>query len=319
MNRLAGVLLALSFASPAAAWGPLGHLAVAQIAQERLSPAAQKKLEQLLGAPDALWRVAGCADIILHARGTVQCGGLINVPADDARVSAPWHYMNIPISARASAANISKHCQDGDKCVWGQVRRQAELLKSEPSPAKRKIALMFLVHFAGDLHQPLHVADHNDRGGNQAPVSIPGVSKNLHSTWDGLVMIREWQSPRPEPDTEDKTKVDLAELMAKLRAGISHADTGSWLQGDTVTAAALEGHAIPHDVIYPSYRETQGKLDGSYEDKMQPIAFERLERAGVRLAALLEEALGGGKDERLVDAKVASLSIQKALAESPVR
>lgn len=310
-------LLSITLASPAFGWGSLGHRAVAQIAQERLSPEAAKRLETLLGAPNALGRVASCADYILHARKPVNCGGLIELPPDGGRETAHWHYMNIPLAARLSASNIARHCPDKDDCVWAQIPRAAKALGSEPDAQKRKVALMYLVHLVGDIHQPLHVADNGDRGGTQSPVTIPGVQKSLHSAWDGLLMIREWQS-RGGPEAEEEDG-DFDALMAKLRDGLSRADTGSWLHGDTVAASVLEGHAFARDSIYPSYSRTGGKLDGAYQDEMQPAAYERLMRGGVRLAALLEKALGDGPAERLLDAKLAGLSIDRAVSGSPVR
>jgi hypothetical protein len=152
------------------------------------------------------------------------------------------------------------------------------------------MALMFLVHFVGDVHQPLHnVAD--DFGGNlkiMRKITYQGKPVNLHSIWDSEI--------------DDPAKVDYrlpesaltaqAEALARaLEGGIR--DEGSWTQGDLAAAASLESHSLAQTVIYPEYWESHGDDDlADYQAKMQPIAFRRIQMAGVRLAVLLEEAFG---------------------------
>lgn len=303
---LAAALL-FAFDSPSRAWGNLGHRAVARIAQERLTPQTAKKLADLFDGADALERVASCADAILHERGTTDCGGLIKLPPDGRRATARWHYMNIPISQRVTGTDVARFCPEKTDCVWGQIPRQVEVVRTSSSAEKRRVALMYLVHLVGDLHQPLHVGDDGDRGGTDDEVEFPGGSKSLHSLWDGLVTIREWQAGRP---------LEFEPLMDRLRKDLGRRDTASWLEGDTTTEAVLEGHALARDVVYPAHRAGRGKVDGKYQDEHQPIAFERLERAGVRLAALVELALSGPPPGKPFDAELVRLSVERAAAGS---
>lgn len=304
----------------ACAWGPLAHRAVARIAHDRLSSQAREKVDRLLGAADGLERVASCADAILHERGTVHCGGLVSLPADAAKLTRDWHFMNVPVGSRVWADDVPRYCPEGIECVWAQVDLQVRAIREASDAQKKRVALMFLVHLAADLHQPLHVADNHDRGGNEARVEFGTIRKSLHQVWDGLIRLREWAS-RPawtgpfDPAAVDKqVNEDLPGLMDRLNAELARADTRSWLRGDTRIAAVLEGHAISTGVIYPEQRRTQGRIDESYQDRMQPIAFERLERAGVRLAAWLEEAFAPAP--RLVDAGEALERIDRVFSKT---
>lgn len=304
-RTLFAAALLLAFESSAGAWGNLGHRAVARIAQERLTPQTAKRLADLFDGTNALERVASCADAILHERGTTDCGGLIRLPPDERRATARWHYMNIPISRRVGAGDVARYCPEKTDCVWGQIPRQVEVVRTSPSAEKRRVALMYLVHLVGDLHQPLHVGDDSDRGGTDDTVGFPGGSKSLHSLWDGLITIREWQSGRA---------LEFEPLMALLREDLGGRDTASWLKGDTTTEAVLEGHALARDVVYPAHRAGRGKVDAKYQDQHQPVAFERLERAGVRLAALIELALSGPPPSKTLDPGTVRLTIERAAA-----
>ncbi len=296
------LIAALLLASPAFSWGPLGHRAVAKIAEERVSSQTKAQLNSLLGVADGLERVASCADEILHSRGSVRCGGLVSLPADGGGVTKDWHYMNIPVGEAVTAREIPRFCPNGNDCVWAQVHEQVDALREASTPQKKKVALMYLVHFVGDLHQPLHVADDGDRGGTQSSITLGDVHKSLHQLWDGIILFDD----------------DLDPLMSRLNADIARADTASWLEGDLATAAVLEGHAFARETLYPDYRATNGRLAADYQKRMQPVAFDRLERAGVRLAALLDSAFAA-PGPRSVDTKLIGLALDRALSESPVR
>jgi hypothetical protein len=149
------------------AWGNDAHRAVAQLAAERLAPAAQKAVAALLG-PETLSDVALWADTV---RTTTHPH------------TANWHFVNIRITS--SGYNPAVHCKaspQGD-CVIQALRRAEEELRDTTAP-NREEPLRFMIHLVGDLHQPLHVGDNGDRGGNQRKISSIGGSSNLHSAWD---------------------------------------------------------------------------------------------------------------------------------------
>ena len=173
-------------AAPAHAWGDLGHRVVALIAYHHLTEGAKSNVEALLAAdadtltPPDIGSRATWAD----SYRSVNPG------------TAAWHYVNVeidhpdladacfgfpPIGAEAASAGPAQDC------VVNKITEFENELRSSATPApERLLAFKFLMHFVGDLHQPLHVADHRDRGGNCiALVPSPnGHDSNLHAYWD---------------------------------------------------------------------------------------------------------------------------------------
>jgi len=152
-----------------------GHAVVAMLAEERLTPQARAAVsERLHGQP--LVEVASWADYVRHQQ------------------IAPWHYVNIEIDE--SQYEPACHCPNRH-CVIGQIERlHATLAAGAIDPAKREKSLKYLVHFVGDLHQPLHAGQHHDRGGNDVNVEVlsqtvnPSTQKpwTLHQVWDHGVL-----------------------------------------------------------------------------------------------------------------------------------
>jgi hypothetical protein len=167
-------------------------------------------------------------------------------------------------------------CPEG-RCVVGAITRYRAVLADRTRPQlERTEALRFLVHLVGDLHQPLHVGDNGDRGGNDVPVTWEGRSTNLHSVWDSSILGQTGES-------EDRHFLRLAGRTVDLAA------TGA----GTELEWAAESHTLARLVGYgalPADRE----LAGSYGRAALPVAEERIVQAGVRLARLLNAALGGG-------------------------
>ena len=166
-----GFLALLSSAlapSSAWAWGNEGHQIIALIAADRLSPATRAEVADLLGgdARPTMENVSTWADYIRLTR----------------RDTAPWHYVNIEITA--SGYNATTDCPAED-CVVAQVEKDARIIADHQlAKPVRAEALRFLIHFVGDLHQPLHCADNRDRGGNEVAVLIGAEETNLHAVWD---------------------------------------------------------------------------------------------------------------------------------------
>lgn len=286
---LMGLMLA---AGPAGAWGPVGHKTVALIASDRLSPRAREKVAAILGEGVGLDEVALCADDIRKSSTT--CAGRFPL-AHDKRTS-PWHYIDIPTRDLPTPATLDRYCdKDGadDACVMDQIKAELAVLASPgASTEDRRRALIFVVHFVGDVHQPLHCATEvtragkSDHGGNLKWVALAGAQPggrkmNLHALWDAVL--------RTDPKERGPGPRALADRLEK---DLADKDLAPWLEGDVVVRAVLESHAIAKDVIYPEYHKNYGKPIGKYyQDKHRPIAYERLQRAGVRLSHLLEQAL----------------------------
>lgn len=283
MSRVFAIASLSTFIVPRAqAWGKLGHRTVAIIAEERLSPAAHEKVREILGR-STLASIATCADDI--KRHPVKCGPF-DVNANHR--SSGWHFIDIPVNATPTAASMKQYCANHgrhDECSTEQMKKEIMTLRDpEASLSQKQIALMFLIHLMGDIHQPLHNATENDAGGNAKLVHFMETSRvhkaiNLHHLWDNVVM----------KDSEQK-KWSPEELAQKLSQDIAGRNIEAWTQGDIIDSAALESFSIAKTRIYQAYAQNGGDRPGrDYQREMRPIAFEQIEKAGVRLAFVLNQ------------------------------
>jgi len=144
------LLVALVCPGFSQAWGPVGHETVAYIAQDRLSPSTLKKVQAIIGREDDLASVANWADQIRLSQPE----------------TAPWHFIDLPIRQDIQTGDVQNFCPNND-CVINQIQISKGVLTDDTKSQSEKFrALRFIVHFVGDLHQPLHSADDGDRGGN---------------------------------------------------------------------------------------------------------------------------------------------------------
>lgn len=147
------------------AWGSDAHRLIAQVALERLSPAARIEVDRLLSLEDGATLAS------------------LSVWADQHRspATAAWHYVNLP---KGECHYVeSRDCPDG-KCVVAAIERQAERLRTVASDEARLLALKYVVHLVADVHQPLHAGRAIDKGGNKFQVHAFGHGTNLHALWD---------------------------------------------------------------------------------------------------------------------------------------
>ncbi len=262
---LAAVLLPCATA-PAHAWGPQGHKLVALVAMEHLTPVAKRNVRFLLGK-ETLADVASWPDVYRPLE--TQTG--------------PWHYVDIPEGASGYDRNRDCPTQPGVKagtggdkwrdCVVDRILFfEGRIGDASLDPADRAVALKYLVHFVGDIHQPLHTTG-IQKGGNGIHVSVFGNDTcgkypcNLHSVWDsGLILHRQ---------------LDDAHYAALLNH--EFASNPPAAQPDDPAAWANEGNALVPSLILPE----GGTVDQAYFDREIPVVDRRLELAGLRLAAVL--------------------------------
>lgn len=255
------VALACTLATPQAhAWGELGHRVVGHLAEARLSPAARAEITRLL-AGEAEPTLAGVANWADRLRDSP--------PADDpelGRRTASWHYVNI--GEEGCRYDAARDCPDGN-CVVGAIERQVAILRDRRQPTDaRARALKFVVHFVGDVHQPLHAGFARDKGGNDFQVQFRGEGSNLHRVWDSGLL-------RASGHAED-------DLVARLRR-----DARRVPQSTPVAWAEASCRVALKDGFYPATRT----LDAAYTQAWMPTADAQLQAAGWRLAAVLESAL----------------------------
>ncbi len=266
-RRLFAAFLCSSFLAPAAqAWGPQGHSIVAALAQRHLSPAAEAEVERLLAADHTtqLADVANWADQI----------------QDDPAQAALWqqtrklHYVNFRGGPGCNYVP-PRDCRDGECIVAGLAHYVDILGDASQGDAARLQALKFVVHFAGDIHQPLHAGYRDDLGGNKYQVQFEGRGSNLHRVWDsGLLKTRglDWPAYTAKLD---------AEGPAPLPPNSAPLDNpyAQWAQESCRLTAA------------PGFYPDGHKLGQAYVDAELPLAETRLRIAGRRLAEVLNLAL----------------------------
>jgi hypothetical protein len=249
------ILLVVSLALPAQAWGPRGHQVVAHIAAANLSPGARAAVAQLLdGEAEAMMALgANWADEIRDRRPE----------------TGPWHYVNLQIDGALRYQPV-RDCPRGD-CVVSQIARQQAVLKSNAPRAARAEALKFLIHLVGDVHQPLHAADNHDRGGNRITLRWRGQRITLHHFWDDEVVALQGHDPLV--------------IARAIDGAIPQAQKKQLADGSPIQWA-LGSAAIAQNAIYP--RMGQGQPPDAREAAgYAGIARLQLARAGYALAATL--------------------------------
>jgi hypothetical protein len=159
-----------------------------------------------------------------------------------------------------------------------------ELQDSATPPAERLLALKFLIHFIGDLHQPLHAAEHQDRGGNCVGLNPPQDRQtNLHAYWDVAVVDAQGSSPEQIANKLDR-RVDAGEI-----SGWRRGTPRTWAM-ETFEAGRRDAYALASKPTCDHSGSVA--LPEAYRAQAQKAAATQLLKAGVRMAAVLNRALG---------------------------
>jgi S1/P1 Nuclease len=261
--RIATALLLVSFLSTNAfAWGGSGHKITARLAQEKLSNETEREVREILGTR---W-MADVASLPDDWRKN-----------DGAQITAGWHFVNTRIEDETY--DQQRDCP-GDQCVVEQLRDMRDTLANRDSSASaRREALIYIIHFVGDIHQPFHcgsgtVDGQPDRGGNNIKVKFGGMDSNLHAVWDsGLISRRGLNVAQYVEHLED-------EVVPDLDASIAGGTPADW---------ANESHQIAQDKRV----QNNSTITNSYIEDALPVVDQRLARGALRLAKLIEDALGG--------------------------
>lgn len=280
MRRIAALFAPLlAIASPAAAFWEYGHETVARIAEAAVTPTVHARIARLLRA-SALLETPKCpARTMAEASIWADC---IKTLGPRFSYAYSWHYQNVDI---CRPFDLKAACRDGN-CVSAQITRDVALLKDRLVPVRERVmALTFLIHLVGDLHQPLHAGDHADLGGNRvkAVYGAGGVHTNLHAVWDGYLAERAISTPP-------------AGARGLIRA-VPPAERAA-MQAGTVEDWSRESWAVARDAAYPVTGDAcaggsgQPMLDEARIKAAIPAMRVQVERGGFRLAKLLNDALG---------------------------
>jgi hypothetical protein len=178
------------------------------------------------------------------------------------RSSAPLHYLNFP---RGDCVYDAKRDCPGGKCVVGVIQTELEILGSKAPDARKLTALKNVVHFVGDVHQPLHAGFLEDKGGNTYQLQAFGKGTNLHGLWDsGLI-----KNLKEEPQV-------MADRLLKMIPGMPV------MELNPVNAAQESCGIVSLKGIYPEHR-----VSPEYVGRYTPVMERRLAVAGGRLAGIL--------------------------------
>ena len=245
-------LAALAFPAPALAWGKTGHRVVGSIADAHLSGIARAQIEQLIGV-ETLDEASTWPDEMKS-----------NPDPFWQKTANPWHYVTVGGIAYDRAP------PEGD--ALEALKFFSKLLRDPRAPREqRQLALRFIVHIVGDLHQPLHVGRPGDRGGNEVKVKWFGRDTNLHAVWDSALI--------------DEIGLSFTELSARLQRHTSPTDVIAWWNPNP--RDWISESAQVRETIYPA--EAEPKLSYDYIYQHTPMVELRLKQAGVRLAAYLND------------------------------
>ena len=281
LKRLLGALALLFVATPAQAYWEYGHEAVARIAWLEMKPATRAEVARLLAKQSLLETPTCPATTLEEASVWADC---IKPLGDRFAYAYSWHYQNVNV---CKEFDLKAPCKDGH-CVSAQIERQARLLADPAVPDREKLmALAFLTHFVGDLHQPMHAGDHADLGGNRvaANYGIIGGRTNLHSIWDGWLAERAATTPPGGPDALWQAIPEGDK--ARLKGGsVEEWSREMWGEAKALAYATLVGDPCG---------EVPAGRPALSEDEVRaliPDVRADIQRGGLRLARLLDDALG---------------------------
>lgn len=234
-------------------WGQKGHDVTCAVAEKHLTHKAKKQISRILdGKSIVYW--ANWMDNASHT--------------PEYRYTSTWHYRNIDADQTFAEAPLN---ENGD--VIRAVNAQIEALKSgKLSKEEQAQSLKFLVHLMGDLHCPMHLGHKSDLGGNRWQVQYFGKGTNIHSVWDsGLV--------------ESAHKWTYSEWVDQIDT-FSKQENKKTVEGDPASWAEQT-----YEICREVYDSTPvgSKLSYDYVSKWTPTVEQQLLRAGLRLAAVLND------------------------------
>lgn len=262
------------------AWGDVGHSVVCEIAFQELNEPARRAVSRLIRS-DTEYRTFAAA---------------CNWP-DLPRKRDIEHYVNVPRSQQAIA---TADCPLAEACLFSAIAADFQVLAADDAgDAARLAALKFLGHWVGDIHQPMHVTFQDDRGANSIELAGNLCAGSLHFAWD-VCIVRESLGDDPRAAARRlRDKIDDADRVRwQFDSPIEWANESFQL----ATAANAEycirqsgacWYAADNMLLQSGEAWRTVTLDRDYVATHRGTVELRLQQAGIRLAALLNAALGG--------------------------
>jgi hypothetical protein len=234
-------------------WGQIGHYVTGEIAEKHLNDLAKARVQGILGdrsiAISTVW--------------------MDDIRSDDSYDFDTWHYVTIP-DGEEYDPEIQE--ESGD-IIWALETLIEELKTGDLTEEEESEKLKLVIHMIGDIHQPLHVGNGEDRGGNDVRLQWFGDDSNIHRVWDSG-MIESFQ-------------LSYTELAKELDTA-THDQIEDW-QDDSVRDWAYESMEY-RDEVYDLPDDMRLSYEYRYYNK--EIIYKRLLQAGIRMAGVLNEIYG---------------------------
>ena len=275
---LSAVLLILSPLDKASAWGADGHRLICAMAEAKLTPEAKSMLSEIMIMGKFL-------DNNADEDFPEACLWPDKVRHTSHKGSYEEHFINVPKSE--DSVDLARDCA-ALNCVATAIQRNLVYLSRDAQgkreKARKAAALRFLAHFVGDLHQPLHVGNGEDWGGNKIRVNWYGKKANLHGIWDYEILKK-----------AGITYPDSLEYLQEIKPEDSTGDVLAWIR----TSFRLARNN--------AYKDTEGNLIASgdtlgdaYFERAKPIVMSQISLSSSRLAYLLNELAAGTLDTNIL-------------------
>ncbi|KAL1649393.1 hypothetical protein SLS61_006501 [Didymella pomorum] len=274
------VLAGMAAAPSAYAWGSLGHTTVAYIAQNLVSQDTKKFAQRILNDTSAsyLANVATWADSYRYTT--------------EGAFSSPLHYIDALDSPPTSCnVNYERDCPEEGCIVSAIANYSTRAVTASVGLSEQQKALKWVIHFAGDIHQPLHV-ENLEVGGNLINVTFNGARTNLHAAWDTAI-------PQKFAGNYSLANAErwAANLTSEIKRGVYKKESKTWTKGlkaknpvDTAMLWANDANAFVCSTVIPNGADAvrNQEISGAYYETAIPVVTKQIAKAGFRLAAWLD-------------------------------
>lgn len=262
-KQILGILSTLVVAVVLISWGVTGHRTIGKIAENHLSTKAKAAVRELLGS-ESLADVSTWADEVRSQPEMKRTG--------------PWHYLDLPLGLSYPEFQKQVEGMTVENVYSALLKCEHELTSPEMTREQKVQALKFIVHFVGDLHQPMHVSRAEDKGGNTIQLNYEGQGINLHSLWDTYLLEHQGLS---------------YEQLAEKYDHVSEQQIKQW-QSDPLMKWIWESYQISSK-LYAEVDAMKGRsIDETYYKAHIGIIGTRIQQAGIRLAGVLNELFKNG-------------------------
>jgi hypothetical protein len=295
---LAACVALVPFTAPA--WDAAGHMLVGEIAWQNLKPTARARVSELVKPLETTYNEKQTYNFVTATCWMDDMKGL-----KKGYLWGKWHYVDIAYTPSGSPCPIPT---EGENIVWAIGENLKTLRNSAAKPEEQTQAMAMLIHFVGDIHQPLHAADWNDRGGNDFLIAgvpftdlFPHSAANLHTLWDkgfrfdakDNTIVELWQSPKIPDRPKAPGEGIIGEQAKKIMEAFPAESLIELKRPNNAEQWACESHTIACLFTYPVGPHPTNaeviKLPPDYIHRAGQILQVRVALAGYRLAQVLNE------------------------------